>query len=111
MLNRFVFVYFDDILFFPWSAQEHGLHFRQVLQHLLETQLFVKATFLGYVIAEGNVQMDPGKVKAVVDWPQPMSSVQLQHFLGFSNYRRFIRGHSTLEAPLSALTPPKVPFK
>lgn len=73
MLNRFVFVYLDNILYFSRSAQEHVLHVRQVLQRLLENQLFVKAkkcdfhrstiAFLGYVIAEGNVQMDPGKVK------------------------------------------------
>ena len=119
MLNWFVFVYLDDILFFSRSAQEHVLHVRQVFQRLLENQLFVTAekcefhrstiTFLGYVIAEGNVQMDPGKVKAVVDWPQPTSRLR---FLGFSNfYRCFIRDYSTLSATLSALTSPNVPFK
>lgn len=50
-------------------------------------------SFLGYVIAEGHVQMDPEKVKAVVDWTQPRSRVQLQCFLGFANfYHRFIQG-------------------
>ena len=69
-------------------------------------------TFLGYVIAKGNVQMDPGKVKTAVDWPQPTSRVQLQCFLGFANfYRHLIQDYSTLAAPLSALTSPKVPFK
>ena len=77
MLNHFVFVYLDDFLFFFWSAQDHVLHVRQVLQRLLEKQLFVKAkkcefhrstiSFLGYIIADGNVQMDPEKMKAVVD--------------------------------------------
>ena len=43
MLNRFVFVYLDDILFFFRSAQEHVLHVRQVLQRLLVNQMFVKA--------------------------------------------------------------------
>eukprot|EP00063_Salmo_salar_P062498 XP_014037333.1 PREDICTED: protein-cysteine N-palmitoyltransferase HHAT-like protein [Salmo salar] len=43
MLNLFVFVYIDDILVFSRSLQEHVLHIRQVLQHLLENQLFVKA--------------------------------------------------------------------
>ena len=46
-------------------------------------------------MAEGNVQMDSGKVKAVVDWPQPT----------------LIWDCTTLVAPLSALTSPKVPFK
>ena len=74
-----MFVYLDGILFFFRSAQEHVLHVRQVLQRLLENHLFVKAnkcefhrstlSYLEYVIAEGNVQMDPEKVKAVVDWP------------------------------------------
>jgi hypothetical protein len=40
MLNRFVFVYLDNILVFSRSPQEH---IRRVLQPLLENQLFVKA--------------------------------------------------------------------
>ena len=63
MLNHFVFVYLNDI--YSWSAQEYILHVRQVLQRLLENQLFV--SLLGYVIAAGSVQMDPDKVR--VDWP------------------------------------------
>ena len=58
--------------------------------------------FLGYVIAEGNVQMDPVKVKAVLDGLQPTSRVQLQRFLGFANfYCRFIRGYNSLAPPPS----------
>lgn len=73
LLNRFVFIYLDDILFFSRSAQEHVLHVRQVLQRLLENQLLVKAekcefhrsaiSFLGYAITDGNVQINPEKVK------------------------------------------------
>lgn len=55
--------------------------------------------------------MDPRKVRAVVDWPQPTSRVHLQCFLGFANfYHHFIWGYSTLASPLSALTSPKVPL-
>uniref|UniRef100_A0A4W5MZA1 ribonuclease H n=1 Tax=Hucho hucho TaxID=62062 RepID=A0A4W5MZA1_9TELE len=110
MLNRFVFVNLDGILVFSHSAQEHVLHVRQVLQCLLENQLYIKVekcefhrptiSFLGYIIAAGNIQMDPEKVRVVVDWPQPISRVQLQCFLGFANfYRRFIWGYSTRASP------------
>ena len=71
MLNRFVFVYIDDILVFSRSPQEHVHHVQQVLQLLEnENQLFVKSEkyefhrstipFLGYIFSAGSVQMDPG---------------------------------------------------
>ena len=113
-----MFVYLNNILVLSCSSQENVVDVRQVLQHSLENQLFVKAekcefhrsttSFLGYIIAAGNVQMDPGKVRAVVDWPQPMSSVQLQHFLGFTHfYHRFIQGYSTLAFPFQPSSLPK----
>ena len=118
-----MFVYLDNILVFSRSAQEHVLNIQQVPQRppafpgepaLCQSQCeFHRFTisFLGYIIAGGNVQMDPGKVRGVVVWPQPPSRVQLQCFLGFSNfYRRIIRSYSTLSSPLSALASPKITF-
>jgi len=43
MLNRFVFVYLDDILIFFLSYAEHMDHVKQVLKRLLENKLYVKA--------------------------------------------------------------------
>lgn len=121
-LNRFVFVYLDDILIFSHSPEEHVLHVRQVLQRLLENKLFVKSekcefnkssvSFLGYVIESGQVRTDPEKVRAVAEWPRPENLKQLQRFLGFANfYRRFIRNYSQVAAPLTRLTSTKVSFK
>nr|CBN81752.1 Pol polyprotein [Dicentrarchus labrax] len=121
MLNRFLFVYLDDILIFSQSQEEHVQHVRQVLQRLLENKLFVKAekcefhvtsvSFLGFIIERGQVKADPAKIQAVADWPSPTTRKQLQRFLGFANfYRRFIRNYSKVAAPLTKLTSVKVPF-
>ena len=74
MLERFVFVYLEDI--FSNSISDHV---RQVLQALLDARLFNKAekcvfhsssvSFLGFIISQGRVRMDPRKVTAVRDWP------------------------------------------
>ena len=115
MINRFVFVYLDDILIFSKSLQEHHHHVRSVLQRLLKNHLYVKApkcefhvsetSFLGFILGKGQVQMDPSKTKAVQDWPTPKSIKEVQQFLGFANfYRKFIRDFSSVAAPISALT-------
>ncbi|KAL0165682.1 hypothetical protein M9458_037526, partial [Cirrhinus mrigala] len=121
MIDRFVFVYLDDILIFSPSYQDHVQHVRQVLQRLLENQLFVKVekcefhvksvSFLGHIISVEGIRMDPAKVRAVSDWPTPDSRKALQRFLGFANfYRRFIRNFGQVSAPLTALTSTRVEF-
>ena len=120
-LNRFVFVYLDDILIYSPDLDTHKQHVRQVLQKLLLNMLFVKAekcefhvktvTFLGFIISPGQVRMDPAKVSAVACWPTPDSRKKVQQFLGFANfYRRFVRSFSSIAAPLHVLTSPQVPF-
>ncbi len=122
MINRFVFVYLDDILIFSPSLQVHSQHVHQVLQRLLENQLYVKVEkcifhsdsvpFLGQIISAEGVKVDPTKVRAVSEWPVPDSRRALQRFLGFANfYRRFIRNYSQTAAPLTALTSTCVPFR
>lgn len=54
--------------------------------------------------------MDPGKVRAVTSWPTPENRKQLQRFLGFANYRKFIQGYGSVAAPLHQLTSSKTKF-
>ncbi len=114
-------MYLNDILIFSASLQVHTQNVRQVLQRLLENQLYAKAekcvfyaksvSFLGHIISAEGIKADPAKVRAVAKWPIPDSRKALQRFLGFANfYRRFIRNFSLVAAPLTALTSPKVPF-
>uniref|UniRef100_A0A8C1LRZ5 Gypsy retrotransposon integrase-like protein 1 n=1 Tax=Cyprinus carpio TaxID=7962 RepID=A0A8C1LRZ5_CYPCA len=115
MVDRFVFVYLDDILIFSQNERDHVQHVRRVLQRLLENRLFAKVEkcefharsvpFLGFILSPEGIRMDPAKVKAVADWPTPDSRRAVQRFLGFANfYRRFIRNFSQVALPLTDLT-------
>ena len=54
-----------------------------VIQRLLENKLSVKpdkckfhspaANFLGYVVAQGQLQSDPAKIRTLEEWPTPTS--------------------------------------
>jgi hypothetical protein len=118
MLNKFVFVYLDDITIFSRNLEEHVAHVRSVLRRLLDNSLYVKAekcespSWEGYIIVKDCLRMDPAKVSAVTAWPAPATRKQRQCFLGFANfYRRFIRGFGSIASPLSALTSPKIPSR
>ncbi len=115
VVNRFVFVYLDDILIFSQNERDHIQDVRLVLQQLLENRLFAKlekcefharsVPFLGFILSPEGIRMDPAKVEAVANWPTPDNRKVVQRFLGFANfYRRFIRGFSQIALPLNNLT-------
>ncbi|KAI3357248.1 hypothetical protein L3Q82_015691 [Scortum barcoo] len=59
-LNRFIFVYLDDILIYSKTLTDHQLHVRQVLQRLLENQLFVKGKMRVPCLSGQLPQIHPG---------------------------------------------------
>jgi hypothetical protein len=113
--NSFVVVYLDDILIFSQTWEEHLHHIRQVLQTLRQHKLCAnleKCTFgitqvqyLGYIIDERGVHVDPAKIQVIRDWPAPTTLTELHSFLGLANfYRRFVLGFSHITWPLSQVT-------
>lgn len=67
--------------------------------------------YLGFIIGEGQIRMDPQKIEAILNWEAPKTVKGVQAFLGFANfYRRFIKDFSNLAAPLTQLTKKNVPF-
>ena len=64
-----------------------------------------KIEYLGMIIEEGQITMDPIKVAGIRDWPTPTTVKQARLFLGFGNfYRKFIFHYSDIAKPLNNLT-------
>jgi hypothetical protein len=60
--------------------------------------------YLGLVVEEGKLAMDPAKLKGILDWPAPKTVKEVRFFLGFENfYRRFVKGFFYLAHPLNDL--------
>jgi len=110
-----VIVYLDDILIFTKMEEEHERVVQRVLEILTEHKLFLRLEkcefhqkqieYLGLVISENKVAMDPVKVARVREWPVPENWTDVQAFIGFINfYHRFIQDFSTIARPLFDLT-------
>src|ERR1700727_1527629 len=113
-------IYMDDTFVFSNEIGLHRQHVRQVLTRFREKQLFLRIEkceferleieYLGLIISENTVRMDPVKTNAVVNWPIPTKLKPLQSFIGFTNfYRRFIKDYSEIALPLHKLTQ-KIPW-
>ncbi len=93
--DEFLIVYFDDLLVFSSSLEEHFDHLERVLKQLEAHEMKVKLSkctfsdaeisFLGHFVGHGRRFIDPEKVKAIVDMPAPTSVPQVRRFHGLIN--------------------------
>jgi hypothetical protein len=75
-LDKLVVVFINDILILSKNEEEHDEYLRLVLQKLRENQLYAKlnkckfwlkeVSFLGHIISEGGIFVDPSKVNDVL---------------------------------------------
>ncbi|WVZ97723.1 hypothetical protein U9M48_043237 [Paspalum notatum var. saurae] len=120
-VGLFVVVYFDDILIYSKTMEEHLEHLSVVFDALRTARLFgnmekctfctQRVSFLGYVVTPQGIEVDSSKIDAIRDWPTPTTVTQIRSFLGLAGfYRRFVRDFSSIAAPLHELTKKGVPF-
>jgi hypothetical protein len=94
-----VVVYLDDILIFTTTPEEHCQIVHEVLDQLKKHDMYLRPAkckfkkkeieYLGLVIRQGEVQMDPSKVEAVHNWPEPKSLRELGGFTVMVDRKRY----------------------
>jgi hypothetical protein len=113
-LDKFVIVFLDDILVYTKTEEENEQHLRMVLQVLREHQLYTKLSkcsfyqrqihYLGHIISEEGIVLDPEKVEAIREWPAPRNVAEVRYFMGLAGYyRRFIVGFSMIAHSITSL--------
>ncbi|KAI3725192.1 hypothetical protein L1987_64970 [Smallanthus sonchifolius] len=114
-LDKFVIVFIDNILIYSRSKQEHEQHLWLILELLWNEKLFAKFSkcefwlrevhFLGHVINEKGIHVDPTKIEAIKKWETPKTPTEIRQFLGLAGYyRRFIENFSKIAQSLTLLT-------
>jgi hypothetical protein len=114
-LRKFILVFFDDLLIYSKTWEDHFKHVDQILSIMEEQSLYAKESkcefgmievlYLGHIIGEKGVQVHQEKIQAILHWPTPKTLTKLKGFLGIcSYYRRFVKGFSQLCALLTDLT-------
>ncbi|KAJ9544424.1 hypothetical protein OSB04_024131 [Centaurea solstitialis] len=121
LLDRSIIVFFDDILIYSKTKEDHVEYLREALEILRREQLYAKFSkcdfwlqevrFLGHLVNQEGIKVDTAKVEAVIKWETPKSPTEIRSFLGLAGYyRRFIQDFSKVAVPLTKLTRKNVSF-
>nr|KYP72131.1 Transposon Ty3-I Gag-Pol polyprotein [Cajanus cajan] len=121
-IGKFVVVYFDDILIYSRSQDDHLGHLREVLMILRKNHLFANlekctfcvdhVVFLGFIVRKDGVRVDPEKIKVIQEWPRPKNVSEVRSFHGLASfYRRFVPNFSIIASPLNDLVKKDILFE
>jgi hypothetical protein len=86
-LRKFLLVFFDDLLIYSRTWEDHLRHVDEILSIMGEQSLYAKETkcefglteilYLGHIIGAQGVQVHQEKIQAILDWPTPRSLTEL----------------------------------
>ena len=113
-LDKFLVVFIDYILIYSTNKKEHEEHLKIILHVLREEQLYPKFNkcdffedkiqYLGHVVSNDGIFIDPKKIKLIIEWPLPKNETDIRSFMGINSYyRKFIEGFSKIAYPITSL--------
>ena len=116
-----VLAYLDDVVVLGKNFKNHLHNIRRVLERFRKHNLKLKpkkctffqkqVIFLGKLVDEHGVSVNPENIEKVQNWPIPNSVKEVEQFLGFVNYHReHIKNYAAIAKLLYSLTGPRVKF-
>ena len=104
----------DDLLVWARNDEEHDQYLIRVLDRAREVQLKLnkkkcrirvkEVSYMGHTLTSKGLKPDGGKVKAILQMPEPKTKQELQRFMGMIQFlTKFITRLSEKSAPLRAL--------
>lgn len=118
----FAINYFDDIVIYSNTIEEHLNHIKLTMLALKEygfkisddksIWLATEVSLLGYIVSGSEIKINPEKIATIRDRPVPKTIKQVQQCLGLFNfYRRFIEDFAEKSKPLYNLLNKDVKFE
>ena len=112
----------DDMIIAGATEEEHDQLLRNVMQRAREQNVKFnpkkfqfkqqRAVYFGTIISEDGIRPDPGKVKAMVELPQPTSKEDVRRLSGtVASFKDFIPDMSTTMGPIRKLLKKDVEFQ
>ena len=108
-----IICHMDDILIHAPDTESHDKRVRIVMQKLQKAGLTLNdkcefskdsVKFLGHIIDGKGIHIDPEKVKAINNYPQPTNVTELQRLMGMLNQlAKFTPNLASVTEPLRAL--------
>ena len=114
MIHKEVEVYVDDMIVKSEEREGHYTALQKFFQRIREFRLRLnpqKCTFgvtagkmLGFLITQRGIEIDPSKIKAILEMPPPRTEKEVRGFLGKVQFiRRFISKLTLTCEPLFGL--------
>ncbi|GJV66095.1 putative reverse transcriptase domain-containing protein [Tanacetum coccineum] len=103
------------------SIRQHEEHLKLILELLKKEELYAKFSkcdfwipkvqFLGHMVNNKGIHVDPAKIESIKDWESPKSLTEIRQFLSLVGYdQRFIEGFSKIAKSMNKLTQKKFKF-
>lgn len=104
----------DDLIIYSKDYDSHIRDLTEVVQRLSDHNLTVnpekakfvckEISFLGHLISENSIKIDPDRVQAIVNFKPPQNSKSVSRFIGMvSFWNKFIPNYASIAAPLNEL--------